>query len=89
MKQPILLSIGHKKLLLPDDAGIGAILTKLSRALQVNDRRYYTENGSIEVLDCGADISVEYLGPSTRFTNEKGQKIQPNAKPAKPLALRG
>ena len=74
----ILLTIGYQKFVIKEDKAAFAVMSTLSKAIDVEDRRYggVAEQDHIQIKARQPKIEMEVLPPGTKFQNESGAEIR-------------
>lgn len=74
-KPQVILTIGHRSFLMPDDTGLSSVMKALSRALPVYDHTY---RGEITIKDEPMEVSMSYVTKPFRFVDHEGKPVQPS-----------
>jgi len=61
----VLLKIGHTTFLLPNDAGVSAVMKTFSKALHCYDRTYEQSTPHLKVDPEPLEISMRFVDPKT------------------------
>lgn len=82
-----LLKIGYNEFLLPDAKGIADVMQVLSRATEVQDRRY-GDDPHILLSDTAVEVAMKQVPDNVRYRTKDGATAQVHAEKTKPTANR-
>jgi hypothetical protein len=65
----IILKVGYREILLPDDTGLAAVMKTLSRGIEIDsDRSYDHANPRIVLRENTPQIEIKYVPNKTKFS---------------------